>query len=79
MPQMPYDHETYWPALVQTCLKRREDQLQLWRSLGEPRVGREEKLFKLDPESDLSTKTREIPSERNVKTETAMKLVDTQA
>ncbi|KAK4688327.1 hypothetical protein P7C73_g1781, partial [Tremellales sp. Uapishka_1] len=46
---LPYDHATYWPALISTCKERREDHLKRWRSLGEPMVGREERLFKVSP------------------------------
>nr|XP_019049355.1 hypothetical protein I302_03141 [Kwoniella bestiolae CBS 10118]OCF28285.1 hypothetical protein I302_03141 [Kwoniella bestiolae CBS 10118] len=43
---LPYDHATYWPALLETCVKIREEEEQRWRALGERQVGREEKLFK---------------------------------
>ncbi|WRT64254.1 uncharacterized protein IL334_001185 [Kwoniella shivajii] len=44
--EISYDHDTYWPSLVQTCLKLRADEEERWRALGERRVGREEKFFK---------------------------------
>jgi hypothetical protein len=43
---MVYDHETYWPALLTECKTRREDDLRNWRALGEPRAGREERLWR---------------------------------
>ncbi|OCF55345.1 hypothetical protein L486_06825 [Kwoniella mangroviensis CBS 10435] len=43
---IPYDHATYWPAVLQTCLKFRAEEEERWRALGERQVGREEKLFK---------------------------------
>ncbi|WVQ97364.1 hypothetical protein IAU59_004476 [Kwoniella sp. CBS 9459] len=43
---IPYDHDTYWPALVETCLRLRAAEEGRWRSLGERQVGREERLFK---------------------------------
>jgi hypothetical protein len=29
-----YKHETYWPALVEMCDKRRKQELERWRELG---------------------------------------------
>lgn len=29
-----YDHDTYWPVLVEMCEKRREDMVRMWRKLG---------------------------------------------
>ncbi|KAI6024974.1 hypothetical protein PISMIDRAFT_90130 [Pisolithus microcarpus 441] len=29
-----YDHDTYWPVLVEMCEKRREDMARMWRKLG---------------------------------------------
>ena len=31
---IPYEHETYWPALIKLCADRRETQMQRWRELG---------------------------------------------
>lgn len=47
--QITYDHEPYWPTLLETCLQRRADQLEKWRALGEPQCGRSETLFKVSP------------------------------
>ena len=47
--QFTYDHDTYWDTLIDTCLERRQDQLEKWRALGEPQTGREERLFKVRP------------------------------
>lgn len=44
--QLPYDHGTYWPAVVNACLQRRQEHLDAWRELGPPRVGRSERDFK---------------------------------
>lgn len=44
--QFEYDHETYWPLLLRTCKARRAKQLEQWRQLGDPQVGRAEWLFK---------------------------------
>ena len=46
--QLPYDHEAYWPALVKTCLDTRKRQEDAFLALGEPKVGREEKLWRLN-------------------------------
>ncbi|OCF31116.1 hypothetical protein I316_07248 [Kwoniella heveanensis BCC8398] len=43
---IPYDHDTYWPALLETSLKLRAEEETRWRALGERQVGREERLFK---------------------------------
>lgn len=45
--QLPYNFEEYWPALLAKCKERREIHLQNWRTLGDPVVGRPERLFKL--------------------------------
>jgi hypothetical protein len=47
--QLPYDYDAYWPTFIQTCLERRREQEERWRALGEPRVGREERLYKTAP------------------------------
>ncbi|GFZ43646.1 hypothetical protein JCM24511_01366 [Saitozyma sp. JCM 24511] len=44
---LPYHHDTYWPALRAACKTRREAHLETWRSLGPPAVGREERLWKV--------------------------------
>jgi hypothetical protein len=36
--------------MLEVCEERREDHLRRWRALGEPQVGREERLFKVAPE-----------------------------
>lgn len=43
---MPYDHDSYWPALLAVCKRNRAVSLQQWRDLGDPIVGRPERLFK---------------------------------
>ncbi|KAK8866028.1 hypothetical protein IAR55_001179 [Kwoniella newhampshirensis] len=43
---MPYNHDVYWPALLDTCKKLRSEEEERWRGLGEPKVGREERSFK---------------------------------
>jgi hypothetical protein len=35
--------------MLEACLKRREEQLEAWRALGPPQVGRSEKDFKRRP------------------------------
>lgn len=47
--QLPYDHDTYWPTLIETCIARREEHIQAWRSLGPPEIGRSERDFKKSP------------------------------
>lgn len=44
--KMPYDHDSYWPALLAVCKRNRAVSLQQWRDLGDPIVGRPERLFK---------------------------------
>ncbi|WWC86370.1 uncharacterized protein L201_001246 [Kwoniella dendrophila CBS 6074] len=43
---VPYTHDVYWPALLKTCLKIREEEEARWRAIGERQVGRAENLFK---------------------------------
>ena len=45
IPQFTYDHDDYWPTLLEVCLKRREAYRQAWRQLGGG-VGRSEWDFK---------------------------------
>ncbi|ORY32239.1 CRAL-TRIO domain-containing protein [Naematelia encephala] len=42
---MPYEHEEYWKALVETCLERRKIQDELFKA-GEKKVGRSEREWK---------------------------------
>jgi len=44
---LPWNFEQYWSALLKKTYERREIHLQNWRSLGDPVVGRPERLFKL--------------------------------
>ncbi|WWC58486.1 uncharacterized protein I303_101029 [Kwoniella dejecticola CBS 10117] len=43
---IPYDHDSYWPALLNVCLQLRKDEEERWIALGDRQVGREEKQFK---------------------------------
>ena len=54
---MPYDHDTYWPAIVNECLQRRQAHLDAWRSLGPPQVGRSERNFKKVIKAETLTDT----------------------
>jgi hypothetical protein len=40
-----YDHDKYWPALMELTKKRREEQMQRWRDLG-GKVGADEWIIK---------------------------------
>lgn len=42
---MPYDHDTYWDTMVETCLQRRREQEQAFRK-GATSVGREEREWR---------------------------------
>ncbi|TXT10904.1 hypothetical protein VHUM_01655 [Vanrija humicola] len=48
---LKYDHETYWPTLIQRCKECREEHLQRWRALGPAQAGREEREFKHAPKT----------------------------
>ncbi|WVF70559.1 hypothetical protein IAT40_005350 [Kwoniella sp. CBS 6097] len=53
--EIPYDHDTYWPALIETCLQLRAEAETRWRALGEKQVGREEGQFKRAADVGLPT------------------------
>ncbi|KAL1408584.1 Phosphatidylinositol transfer protein (PITP) [Vanrija albida] len=44
--EIPYHHASYWPTLLATCESNRVKNLRRWRDLGDPSVGRSERLFK---------------------------------
>jgi hypothetical protein len=46
--QFEYDHEKYWPALMEICKTRREEQMARWKALG-GRVGLDEWSIKGGP------------------------------
>lgn len=31
---LKYEHEKYWPALVDMCTKRKDEQMEVWKQLG---------------------------------------------
>ena len=43
---MPYDHDTYWDTMVETCLRRRREQEEAFRR-GVAAVGREEREWRV--------------------------------
>ena len=43
---MPYDHDTYWETMVETCLRRRQEQELAFRK-GAAAVGREEREWRM--------------------------------
>ncbi|WWC66494.1 uncharacterized protein I206_100396 [Kwoniella pini CBS 10737] len=43
---IPYDHDAYWPALLEVCLRLRREEEARWLAIGDRQVGREEKAFK---------------------------------
>lgn len=54
MQQLPYDHDKYWPALMNVCRERRSEQDELWRK-GERKVGRSEREWKVSQQARDST------------------------
>ncbi|WVR05984.1 hypothetical protein IAU60_003012 [Kwoniella sp. DSM 27419] len=51
---LPYEHDTYWPALLKTCLNIRKEEEDRWKGLGSRQVGVAEKLFKRSVTAGLS-------------------------
>lgn len=49
---MEYDHETYWPEMLEKCREQRNQHLSQWRALGDAKAGHEESLWRKIPLKD---------------------------
>src|SRR3954470_8734298 len=61
--QFTYDHDEYWPVLLQVCLDRREAYRRAWRKLGGA-VGQSEWDFKRAAWDDIVKSASNQPIEQ---------------
>jgi hypothetical protein len=55
-----YNHEMYWPALVQMCERRKKEQMERWRALGGTVGLKEWEVKGGEPKAASAEKTAEI-------------------
>ncbi|CAG7849097.1 CRAL-TRIO domain-containing protein C23B6.04c [Serendipita indica DSM 11827] len=64
-----YEHDKYWPALIEICKKRREEQMARWHELG-GKIGADEWILKGGPIVVAHPQTGDASNEAVTKDET---------